>query len=117
MSLTLTFAATLALVFYTFTAFGFCWGIGASKLTLPLRNLLAYLAAPATRRKSVRVVASFVLALVECPACFGFWVGLVAGWRVTIFIGAPLYWALALAFYTAGVNYLLGRASGLISEP
>lgn len=109
--------AFVSLTFYSISVFGFCWVIGASKITLPPRNLLNNLAAPTTRQKPLRVVSSFLLSLVECPACLGFWVGLVVGFQICAQLGQPRLLAIALGFYTTGVNFLLGRATGLIEHP
>jgi hypothetical protein len=58
----------------------------------------------------------FFLQLIECPACFGFWIGLCAAVASTFaHIGGPIIMFLPL--YTAGANFLLGRATGLINHP
>lgn len=121
------------LVVYTITVFGFCWGIGGSPLTLGARSYWAYLAGvqvasgvpvtsplgPATQR-----VLRFFLHLVECPACLGFWVALIVAFAIPdlagelpLVPGGALLRAISLAFYTAGANFLLGRATGLIDKP
>jgi hypothetical protein len=55
------------------------------------------------------------LSLIECPACLGFWLGLAAGlaWP-SLDLGPGSYHAPAVALYTCGANFLLGRATGLI---
>ena len=102
----------ITLLFYTFAVFGLCWGIGGSKLTLPIRvSFAAWIETEEAHGQPVRASA-FLLDLIECPACLGFWFGLLFG-----FIdGAGYKGAISIAFYTAGVNYLLGRLTGLITE-
>jgi hypothetical protein len=62
----------------------------------------------------------WLVTLLECPACFGwhvgFWLGLAA---TLLFPTLPFRWWLppALAFYTAGSNFILGRATGLMPDP
>jgi hypothetical protein len=100
----------VSLIIYTLAAFGFCWGVGHSKLTLPLRSSMDYY----TRTRVLgRGPVYLTLLLMECPACLGFHVG----WIAYALHVAPVFtsWYTA-AFYTAGVNYLLGRVSGLITE-
>lgn len=117
------------LLLYTFAAFGLCWTIGGSKLTLALRNRWAELAGevdgvPSTLEHAPRLVLRFFLQLVECPACLGFWVGLLAAYRLPdlagelqLVPGSELVRALSLGFYTLGVNYCLARATGLLDHP
>lgn len=73
-------------------------------------------------------VRGAIVTLLECPACLGWWTGLIAGVIALVIVSlafnvwpaaasARVVWALgplALAFYTAGSNYLLGRATGLM---
>ena len=57
-------------------AFGFCWTIGASKLTLPARLWLEHADARGFSP------AGWLLSLVECRGCLGWWAGLAYGIRV-----------------------------------
>jgi hypothetical protein len=65
----------------------------------------------------------FLLRLVECPACFGFWIGLVPGsiLAVGFFSDFGVWSKLGIVFvtglYTCGANFLLARATGLIPNP
>ena len=63
----------------------------------------------------------FVTELIECPACFGWWTGLVTGAVVALLDAGNLcpWWrgAIILAFYTAGTNFALARATGLTPNP
>lgn len=70
------------------------------------------------------VLRDFFLELLECPACFGTWTGGVVGFFVPELVGLVVtadihrvYAALTLAAFTAATNFLIGRASGLVSNP
>lgn len=105
------------LVFYTISQFGFCWILADSKITRPVRMLIAYFAEHEAAGRPTRVLASFLLALIECVACLGFYVGLGAGYELARAWGmVTLPTMLALGLYTCGINYLLGRATGLLKE-
>lgn len=60
----------------------------------------------------------FLTSLIECPACFGFWIGLVAG--LTGFVPMPhegisaFAWPMTLGCITAGSNFGLSRLTRLI---
>ena len=98
-------AAALALAFYTLAAFGLAYILGHSRITLYTRTRLAALG----------WFSRWMVELVECPACLGTWLGFAAGFFWPHL--APLGWApLALALWTCGANYLLGRATGLLKE-
>lgn len=107
----------IALVVYTFAAFGFCWIVGGARVSLPFREWLAEM------RERKNIPAQIFLELIECPGCLGFWVGFLIG-LVGLLRGVPWLppptgpWILSvLGFYTAGVNFCLGRATGLIDKP
>jgi predicted ABC-type sugar transport system permease subunit len=98
-----------ALVFYTLTMFGIAYVAGHSVISLPAREVIA-------------VWSQWLITMIECPACLGWWLGLVSGlifaftgWRP--FGPAALGIVVTLPFYTAGANYLLARATGLIPNP
>jgi len=105
------------LLLYTFAAFGFCWGVGGSLLTRPIREALgafadSFVPEHASTRSLLQRLVTGGLLLIECPACFGFWIGLAVG-----LLSGFGWYALALAFYTAGTNFLFGRLTGLIDNP
>lgn len=79
--------------------FGLAYVLAASKISLPFRALLATWA---EFKYMLWPVAKFVLALIECPACFGFWSGLTAGYMTS------QSWVLAFksAFMVCGFNYI-----------
>lgn len=56
----------------------------------------------------------FLLRLLECPACFGFWIGVMAS---PLFYPQSLQVAILLPLYTAGANYMLGRLTGIVPHP
>jgi hypothetical protein len=96
------------LAYYLLFAFGLAYVLGHSVISLPAREWLADVAsiAPATR---------WLLALIECPACCGWWIGLFTGLGYWGAIDATAVgYAIGLAFVTTGSNFLLGRASGLM---
>lgn len=91
------------LIIWTIAAFGFCWVVADSKISLPARVWLSL-------RQSRLAVA--VLALAECVACLGFWVGLL-GQLAGL---APFeHWYIA-GFYTCGANLLFAKFIGML-EP
>lgn len=98
------------LLLYTVACFGLAFVIGQSKISLPLRLLLE----PQDDRQVFRV---WVTLLLECPACLGFWFGLIYGLATGFTFGFPLMGpmgAVGLALYTCGANLLLSALSGLL---
>lgn len=105
------------LVFYTIAQFGFCWILADSKITRPVRVLVAYFAEHEAAGRLTRVLASLLLSLMECVACLGFWVGAASGLHLARAWGMPVLSSmLVCGLYTCGINYLLGRATGLLKE-
>lgn len=102
---------------WTLAHFGLAYVVGHSVITLPFRtSLWAPNREVLTLRDAQRV---FLVTLLECPACFGFWAGGVAIVFVAPFVGAvrsfpPYVLAPAFALATSGSNYLLARLAGLI---
>ena len=96
------------LLVYTTTLFGLAWVVGHAKVSLPLRLWLA------DRGK----FAVILVELIECPGCFGFWAGGIAGTLLAPHIGHPgwqgrLLVSVVASFYTAGANVLLAKICGL----
>lgn len=98
---------------YTLAAFGIAFVVGFAKISLGIREFIA-------------ARCTWLISLLECPACLGFWIGLVAGAlnlpglfnEITPY--PRLYRvcaALMLGFYTVATNFLLGRISSLIPNP
>lgn len=99
---------TIYFIAYTVAAFGFAYVVGHSRISRPVRLALWDVGGPFVR---------LFVELLECPACLGFWIGGVTG--VVLYVNGPLplpFVAIA-PFYTSGANFLLGRATGLISDP
>ena len=106
---------------YSLAAFGLAYIVGHSSISLPVRMLMD----PGEELKTPsQALRSFLLMLAECPACFGFWTGAVAGMLYAFGLGSwmpahqvelprPLF-VLFLALYTTGSNYLLARLAKLI---
>lgn len=113
----------MGLLFYTVAAFGLAYIVGHSAISLPFR--MAVDPGPDVTTPS-RVFWAWFLMLIECPACFGFWTGLFAGMLYAA-IDGPLYpqegalakmlWAVGLALYTTGSNFVLARLTSLIPAP
>jgi hypothetical protein len=100
----------VVLFVYTFAAFGLAYIVGHSVISKPVRLALY----DVNRRWSL-----FILDLVECPACFGFWIGLIAALTLLWFKLDALFTFPLVAFlplYTSGANYTLGRITRLIRE-
>ena len=97
---------TRDLLFFV-SAFGLAYIVGHSKISLPLRTLVGGTPSGAP---PLFPGAAMLIEMLECPACFGFWIGLVYGsGREGTFRGAVL-WGLA----TSGVNFALGRWTKLL---
>lgn len=115
----------LVLLVYTFCAFGLAYCLGSSKISLLYRSPLASLAKSGLqdgakpKQMMGGAVASFFLTLIECPACTGFWIGVVFA-RTDIgrdLITGSLWitgWILGL--WTVATNLILARLAGLTSE-
>lgn len=96
---------------YLLAAFGLAYIVGHAKISLVPRLLLGgSLHAEPPVKPLVPVVGPFLVDLAECPACFGFWVGLV----YALAVGGGFGDALWLGCLTSGSNFLLGRLTKLI---
>lgn len=98
----------LAVLLHFWSAFGFAYVVGHSHISLPFRDLLSRVAA-----------ARWLLILIECPACLGFWLGAVPayfGHSLIPGLGAAALVALVVGLATCASNLLLARFAGL-SEP
>lgn len=113
----------LGLFFYAIAAFGLAYIVGHSVISLPIRMAIdpgQELRGPADAARA------WILLLAECPACFGFWTGLFAGMLYAALDGphypregalAKLMWAVGLALFTTGSNFVLARLTNLIPAP
>jgi hypothetical protein len=101
----------VTLFVYTVAAFGLAYVLGHAVITQGIREALYQRGA----------LLAWLVILLECPACCGFW----TGWFASLVFMVPpwdLSWpslrvAGAAALYTAGSNFLLGRATKLVGHP
>lgn len=101
-------------LFYIFAAFGLAYIVGHAAITKPLRSWLyrERLAGP-WPLIIVEAIGRTLVDLLECPACFGFWTGVIA----VAFgaLDATGFWmAVAWGLFTAGTNYTLAKVTRLI---
>lgn len=96
---------------YTFAAFGLCYVVGHAQISQRARELAgdAIVREHDANHYCTAAVMAWCLALIQCPACLGFWIGLLVG---LFHNDAPS--PIALGFYTAGVNFILGKLTKLI---
>lgn len=113
----------MGLFFYTVAAFGLAYIVGHSAISLPFR--MAVDPGPDVDSPA-KVFWAWFLMLIECPACFGFWTGLFAGMLYAAMDGeqypregalARILFAVGLALYTTGSNFVLARLTSLIPAP
>ena len=104
----------MALLVYTVSAFGLAYIVGHSKISLPFRQAWADTSMNVTGVSYA--LRTFILDLVECPACFGFWIGLGAAIYGVVSGSYPHVFLFVLPLYTSGSNYIIGRMTGLIRE-
>lgn len=97
----------LWLFVYTLAAFGLAYVVGHAEITDGIRNWLDERGPP---------IVQFFVALVECPACFGWWTGTVVAVYLAL-SGYPTEGVILAPFYTAATNFILGRVTGLIGRP
>lgn len=91
------------LILFSFCAFGFWYIVGRSMISrIPRERLWA---------RDISIVRILIL-LVECPACFGTWTGVLVGaWQTR-----NVQLAIMLALYTCTTNLILYHFTGLESE-
>lgn len=119
------------MITYMLAAFGLAYIVGHSAISLPIRLKLGGVPAkfvPAEKEgdqpKTIPAIpgafgpaGDFLVVLLECPACFGFWLGIGAAYAgVTFpdFPAIPHVWPVMLGCLTAGINFILGRLTKLI---
>jgi hypothetical protein len=66
-------------VFVALSCYGFAWVIGSAKISVGLRGRLnaASLRLHQNKKETASRYVMFVLDLIECPGCLGFWEGVV----------------------------------------
>lgn len=99
---------TGSMILYAITAIGLAAIVGWAEISWPVRRAIATLGAPGV----------FLVRLLECPVCFGFWTGVVAGplfnpIDLPVLSMGPVMHALITGIFTAGTNLILGRLGGL----
>lgn len=115
----------LLILFYSMVAFGVAYCIGASKISLMWRTPLAA-AAKVGAEAGVKppqfvggMIAFFLLTLIECPACTGFWLG-VGFARLEAareFLPGSLWTTAWLwGFWTVASNLILARLAGISAQ-
>lgn len=103
-----------SLVLYYLAAFGLAYIAGHSVISEPLRTFVG------GTIDRPRPFFGWIVSLVECPACFGTWIGALAGaLEPSLFLqGSVLMGAGVGALTTCAINLLLGKRAGLMpSEP
>jgi len=90
------------LLVYAVSAFGLAWCISNSKISFPLRLRLAELR------------WTWTLALLECPACTGWWLGIFAYFAGETPSSIGQWWIAGL--FTMASNLLLAKLTGLLDE-
>lgn len=99
----------LTLFVYVNAAFGFAYIAGHSKISLPFREWID----PGGEINSYgKALRAFLLALIECPPCLGFWTGVAAYFLVP----KGTIGVVTLALFTASTNFIIGRATNLIPK-
>lgn len=122
------------MITYLLFAFGLAYIVGHSTISLPFRIFLGGTPAKhfdpldlaSTTSASVPAkpgalgpLGDFLCALIECPACFGFWIGLGYGFTGLLappadLIAVHYLWPVMLGCVTAGSNYAVSRLTRLI---
>lgn len=90
----------------TMAAFGLAYIVGHAKISLGARTAVAKRGA----------LGLWLVQLLECPACFGFWTGVVAGavlWRAGLLAAGE---ASLLPPAITATNFMLGTLTGLIDK-
>ena len=105
----------MGLALYVLLAFGLAYICGKAIISRWIREQLADF--------SLGTLHPFLglVEMVECPACFGFWIGLLAGGcRFTTFAGLPYLaqyqLALATAVITCSTNFIIAHFTGLMPK-
>lgn len=97
----------LSLFVFTLASFGLAFVIGQSKISLPIRMVLE----PESILTFSDSLRAWLLALMECPACLGFWFGLFYAWFVSpmFFPGPHSISIVGFGLYACGANFVLSQ--------
>lgn len=127
------------MIIYLLAAFGLAYIVGHSTISLPFRVWLGGVpekfanplsfdtpdGAPA-KPGALGPFGDFMCAMIECPACFGFWIGVTAALTGVIPVHTEFAdtiwpatwrwftWPVMLGCVTAGSNYAISRLTRLI---
>ncbi len=96
------------LVIITVAAFACSWVIADSRLSLPFREALD------TMKHKKVFGAALLLTFVECVACTGAWIGMLAYFSGATSFLFSSWWMAGL--YTCGANLLLAKYVGMLDE-
>jgi len=109
-----------AVLWSLLAAFGLAYIVGHSKISLSFRLLLGGRPADDPTQYSpparpeilplIPVAGPWLVDLLECPACFGFWEGFIG----SFVLGQAFEAAVLAGCAVAGSNFILGRATRLI---
>jgi hypothetical protein len=103
-----------SLLLYFLFVFGLAYVIGHARVSLPIRE---YLSPTPDVAPPLGGFGTWLVRLVECPACLswhlGLWFGFF-GWPLHATTGGRVGDALVLAFGSCGVSFILGRFTRLI---
>ncbi len=101
------------LLLFTVANFGLAFVVGHSKISMPLRMLID----PGRIDSMAKAARAWLIMLLECPACLGFWGGGLYAHFTGYSFGFPAAGFLAtlgFALYACGANFLLSALSGML---
>lgn len=111
----------VTMIGYLLGAFGLAYIVGFSVISYPVRFWLGGAPAPVVLDAAgpppkaipgaLGPFGDFLCKLLECPACFGFWTGLVTGLTVR---SDSILVAVWLGCATSGSNFILARVTRLV---
>lgn len=113
----------LALLIYSTCSIGFAYIVGHSLITRAVRGFLFGQTTPEERIAAnhgeeipIDSPRRWIVALLECPACLGFYEGLITGWFIQDFVPFLPAWGTMglLALFTCGTNLIFGKLLGLM---
>lgn len=113
------------MIAYLLAAFGLAYIVGHSTISVGFRRFLGgspgQIGVPELNQParlpvpgSLGPAGEWLCELLECPACFGFWLGLVAGLAGPDVPEFKSFNPVMVGCVTSGSNFLLGRLTRLI---
>jgi uncharacterized BrkB/YihY/UPF0761 family membrane protein len=99
------------LTIYCVVAMGLAYVVGLSKISLPIRRVIAVIGE--ALGGPFRWLVYWLLSLLECPVCFGFWTGFVAAHYSLGPVPGRGWTAVVNGLFTAASNGMLAHLSGL----